>query len=97
MSSAMKVNKSDEVRKLIAGGDKSGSSIVAKLKARGIKIAPAQVYQILAKKKGKKAKKQAGQSERKETIIDHAVVFVRAAGGMTNAKEMLQKLSLLQN
>jgi hypothetical protein len=53
-----KVNKSEEVRKLRASGVTSASEIMAKLKARGIKIAPAQVYQVLAGKKGKKKGKK---------------------------------------
>jgi hypothetical protein len=93
------LNKSEEVRKLHASGVKSASEIVAKLKARGIKIAPTQVYSVLAKKKGKKAKKNmpANHPAEKETIVDHAVVFVKAAGGMQKAREMLAKLSLLHN
>ena len=96
-----KVNKSDEVRKLLASGVKSGSEIVAKLKSRGINVAPSQVYQILAGKKGKKtSKKKSGHSvgsNGSHAVLDHAVTFVRAAGGMASAKELLSKLSLLQN
>ena len=94
-----KINKSEEVRKLHASGVKSASEIVQKLKAKGIKIAPTQVYSVLAKKKGKKAKKKmpANQSAEKETVVDHAVVFVKSAGGMQKAREMLAKLSLLHN
>ena len=51
------VNKSEEVRKLYKSGVKSGSEIVAKLKTRGINVAPSQVYQIISGKKGKKSKK----------------------------------------
>jgi hypothetical protein len=94
-----KVNKSDEVRKMYASGVKTGSEIVAKLKAKGINVAPSQVYQILAKKKGKKTtKKSPGRAVGGDgTVLDHAVTFVRSAGGMSNAKELLSKLSLLQN
>lgn len=95
-----KVNKSEEVRKLRASGVKSASEIMAKLKSRGIKIAPAQVYQILSGKKGKKKSRKsmpANQSADKETVVDHAVVFVKSAGGMQKAREMLAKLSLLHN
>lgn len=97
-----KINKSEEVRKLKASGVKSASEIMAKLKARGISVAPAQVYTILAGKKGKKKSKKAknhvtGHSTGSETVIDHAVVFVRSAGGMQRAKELLSKLSLLHN
>jgi hypothetical protein len=92
------LNKSEEVRKLHASGVKSASEIVAKLKARGIKIAPTQVYSVLAKKKGKKAKKaEAIHPAEKETVVDHAVIFVRSAGGMQKAREMLAKISLLHN
>jgi hypothetical protein len=97
MPSVMKLNKSEEVRKLIAGGVTSGPEIMAKLKTRGIKIAPAQVYQILAKKKGKKAKKQAGKSNANGSTLDHAIVFVRSAGGLESARELLSKLALLKN
>ena len=92
-----KVNKSEEVRKLHASGVKSASEIRAKLKERGIKIAPAQVYQVLSNKKSKKKNKSkgAGQSTEKATIIDTAVLFVRQSGGMQKAKELLAKLSLL--
>jgi hypothetical protein len=93
-----KVNKSEEVRKLHASGVKSASEIVAKMKAKGIKIAPTQVYSVLAKKKGKKAKKTvATDSAEKETVVDHAVIFVKSAGGMQKAREMLAKLSSLHN
>lgn len=92
------LNKSEEVRKLYASGVKSASEIVAKLKARGIKIAPTQVYTVLAKKKGKKVKKAAAiHPGEKETVVDYAVVFVKAAGGMQKAREMLAKLSSLHN
>lgn len=93
------LNKSEEVRKLYKSGVKSASEIVAKLKTRGIKIAPTQVYSVLAKKKGKKVKKAAAVSHptEKETVVDYAVVFVKAAGGMQKAREMLAKLSSLHN
>jgi Fe2+ or Zn2+ uptake regulation protein len=92
-----KVNKSEEVRKLHKSGVKSASEIMAKLKARGITIAPAQVYQVLAKKKGKKKNNSqgAGHSSEHATVIDTAVLFVRQSGGMQKAKELLSKLSLL--
>jgi hypothetical protein len=96
------VNKSDEVRKLYRGGVKSASEIGAKLKARGINVADSQIYQVIAKMKGKrkgkkKAKAAAAEhSPEKATVVDHAVVFVRAAGGMAKAREMLSKLALLQ-
>ena len=94
-----KVNKSEEVRKLYASGIKSGSEIVAKLKSKGISVAPSQVYQIISGKKGKTTtKKKSGQSVgSNDTVIDHAVVFVRSAGGITKAKDLLTKLSLLHN
>jgi hypothetical protein len=94
-----KVNKSEEVRKLKASGVKSASEIMAKLKARGITVAPAQVYSILAGKKGKKKskKKAASHSGGRETIVDHAVIFVKSAGGMQNARELLSKLALLRD
>ena len=97
-----KINKSEEVRKLKASGVKSASEIMTKLKARGITVAPAQVYQILAGKRGKKKSKkskqdQAASSSEKVTVLDHAVVFVRAAGGMQSARELLSKLALLKN
>ncbi len=94
------LNKSEEVRNLHAGGLKSASEIMAKLKARGISVAPAQVYSILATKKGKKKSKKNKQADppaEKETVVDYAVVFVKAAGGMQKAREMLAKLSSLQN
>jgi uroporphyrinogen-III synthase len=96
------LNKSDEARKLYKGGVKSAAEIVAKLKSRGIDIAPSQVYQVIAKVKGKRKAKTAHKTAatnhspgEKETVIDHAVVFVRSAGGMAKAREMLSKLSLL--
>ena len=53
-------------------------------------------------KKGKKKSKnskhdQATSSSEKVTVLDHAVVFVRAAGGMQSARDMLSKLALLKN
>jgi hypothetical protein len=94
-----KLNKSEEVRKLHKSGIKSAAEIMAKLKARSITVAPAQVYAILAGKKGKKKSKKVAtnHSSEKSDVIDTAVVFVRQAGGMQKARELLSKLSLLQN
>jgi hypothetical protein len=93
------VNKSEEVRRLYKSGVKSGSEIVAKLKSKGITVAPSQVYQIISGKKGKKTSKKmaTNHSTDKTDVIDSAVVFVKQAGGMQKAREMLAKLSLLQN
>jgi hypothetical protein len=98
-----KVNKSAEIRKLHASGLKSASEIVAKLKDQGIKATPALVYNVLANKKSKnKSKKrlatasQSGSGE-KQTVIDTAIVFVKSAGGMQKARDLLAKISLLQN
>jgi len=95
------LNKSDEVRKLYKSGVKSASEIGAKLKARGINVADSQIYQVIAKMKGKRGKKKAkvaatDHEPQRETVVDHAVLFVRSAGGMTKAREMLSKLALLQ-
>ena len=43
-----KVNKSEEVRKIHKSGVKSASEIVEKLKAQGIKVTPALVYNVLS-------------------------------------------------
>jgi hypothetical protein len=95
------VNKSEEIRKLKAAGVHSAGDIVAKLKGRGITVAPALVYNVLAnakaKRRGRKAKHAAARSNGNETVIDHAIVFVKSAGGMSKAKELLTKLALLQN
>jgi len=96
------LNKSDEMRRLYKSGIKSASEIGAKLKARGINVADSQISQVIAKLKGKRGKKKAKAAEaaehppEKETVIDHAVVFVRSAGGIQKAREMLSKLALLQ-
>ena len=96
------LNKSDEIRKLHKSGVKSASEIGAKLKARGINVADSQIYQVIAKMKGKRGKKKAKAGvaaehpPEKATVVDHAVVFVRAAGGMSKARDMLSKLALLQ-
>jgi hypothetical protein len=87
------VNKSEEIRKLHASGIKSGSVIVKKLKARGIKVAPSQVYQIISGKKG--AAKKVVHSNGHGDVLDTAVSFVRQAGGMQKARELLAKLALL--
>ena len=97
-----KLNKSEEVRKLHKSGVKTASEIISKLKARNITVAPAQVYAILAGKKGKKKAKKSKQldaipSAEKPTVVDHAVIFVKSAGGMAKARELLTKLSLLQH
>jgi hypothetical protein len=99
-----KVNKSAEIRKLHASGVESAAEIVAQLKSKGIKTTPMLVYNVLAKKKAKKKKgKKQTKSEatqpaaRHEVIIDHAVQFVRISGGMTKARELLQKLALLHD
>jgi phosphohistidine phosphatase SixA len=96
------VNKSDEVRKLHASGVKSASEIVNRLGARGIKVAPSQVYQVLAQlnKRGKKKGKRKFTrhvSNSNETMIDTAVLFVKQAGGMSKARELLSKLALLHD
>ena len=97
------LNKSDEVRKLYKSGVKTASEIGAKLKARGINVAESQIYQVIAKMKGKRGKKKAKAAPESEhppekaTVVDHAVVFVRSAGGMAKAREMLSKLALLQH
>jgi hypothetical protein len=104
MPTATKVNKSEEIRKLYSSGVTSASEIVSKLKTRGIKVVPAQVYQAMSKnkKKGKKKSSAAksassGASNGKHSVLDDAIVFVRSAGGMQSAKELLSKLSLLKN
>ena len=94
------VNKSEEIRKLHSSGVKSASEIVAKLKTQGIKVTPALVYNVLSNHKSKKTSKKhkpATQSSRNEDFIDNAVVFVRQAGGMAKARELLAKLSLLHD
>ena len=92
------VNKSEEVRKLHKGGVKSASEIVKRLKARNITVAPSQVYQVLSTKKGKQANKAAAShTSAKTDVIDSAVVFVRQAGGMQRARELLSKLAMLHN
>src|SRR5262245_11207274 len=96
MAAATKVNKSEEVRKLHSSGVTSAKEIMEKLKSRGIKVAPAQVYQVISKKKKRRGKKQdAEPTAEKPTVVDHAIVFVRAAGGMNKAREMLAKLAQL--
>jgi hypothetical protein len=97
-----KVNKSEEIRKLHASGVKSAAEIVSKLKSQNIKVTPALVYNVLASKKGKKKSKKSREHHvasptEKMTVIDHAVVFVKAAGGMQGARDLLSKLALLKN
>jgi GMP synthase PP-ATPase subunit len=94
-----KVNKSAEIRKLHASGVTSATEIVAKLKAQGIRVTPTLVYNVIASKRGKRSVKEkaASQSSRNETVIDTAVLFVRQSGGMTKARELLAKLSLLHD
>ena len=93
-----KVNKSAEIRKVHSSGVKSAADIVAQLKSAGIKVTPALVYNVLSNKKSKKKHKSkvAAHSEEKETVVDYAVVFVKSAGGMSKAREMLSKLALLK-
>lgn len=98
-----KINKSEEIRKLHASGIASGAEIVAKLKAKGIKVAPSQVYQVLAhkNKKGKKSrKKTAGHKPtvppQADTLLDTAITFVRAVGGIEAAQQLLSKLATLK-
>ena len=93
-----KVNKSAEIRKVHSSGVKSAAAIVAQLKSAGIKVTPALVYNVLSNKKSKKKHKSkvAAHSEEKETVVDYAVVFVKSAGGMSKAREMLAKLALLK-
>ena len=51
----------------------------------------------MARKGKKKSKKQkaARHSSGNETVVDHAVLFVKSAGGMERARQMLSKLALL--
>ena len=57
-----KVNKSEEVRKIHKSGVKSASEIVEKLKAKGIKVTPALVYNVLSnQKKGQKKEQVKGR------------------------------------
>lgn len=93
------VNKSAEIRKAHASGAKSAADIVQKLKSRGIKVTSALVYNVLGAKKGKKKQRgqQAASSATKADVLDHAVLFVKSAGGMQKAREMLSKLALLHN
>lgn len=96
---ATKVNKSEEVRKLKDSGVTSGMEIVTKLKAKGIKVAPSQVYQILAGKKGKKGKKKRAKATTPSSngdVIDTAITSVRQAGGVEKARELLSKLAMLK-
>jgi hypothetical protein len=102
MPTKEKVNKSAEIRRLHASGVKSAAEIVSKLKTQNIKVTPALVYNVLSAKKGKKKSKkskqdQAASSSEKVTVLDHAVVFVKAAGGMQGARDLLSKLALLKN
>jgi hypothetical protein len=50
------------------------------------------------KRKGKKAAKAAtnGAANGKHSVLDNAIVFVRSAGGLDSAKELLSKLALLK-
>ncbi len=98
------VNKSAEIRKVRSSGVRSASEIVAALKAKGINVAPALVYNVLSNDKKKKGSKKrakrsqsATQSAGNNTVLDHAVLFVRSAGGMSKAKELLSKLALLHD
>ena len=99
MPAKEKVNKSAEIRKVHSSGVKSAAEIVSQLKSAGIKVTPALVYNVLSHKKGKKKYKTkvAEHSEEKETVVDHAIVFVKSAGGMQKARELLSKLALLKN
>jgi hypothetical protein len=98
------VNKSAEIRKVRSSGVRSASEIVSALKAKGINVAPALVYNVLSndkKKKGSKKRAKRSQpathSASNGTVLDHAVLFVRSAGGMSKAKELLSKLALLHD
>ena len=53
----------------------------------------------MARKKAKKKSNKASavtQPSQNTDIIDSAVTFIRRAGGMAKAKELLSKLSMLQ-
>ena len=58
-------------------------------------MTPALVYNL--EKEGQEEAEKGGEQsiDRRETIINDAVLFVRSAGGMAKAKELLSKLSLL--
>src|SRR5262245_59546050 len=96
MMPVKEVNKSAEIRKLHANGTRSAAEIVAALKSKGVNVSPALVYNVLSndkKKKGGKRKSKRGssapQASSNDTVLDHAVTFIRSAGGMSKAKELL--------
>lgn len=93
------VNKSAEVRKLRASGVTSAKEIVTKLRARGIKVAPSQVYQALRSSKKKRPQSKTGiaiKNGAQTDVLDTAIVFIRRAGGMDKARDLLAKLSLIR-
>ena len=97
-----KVNKSAEIRKLHASGVKSAAEIVSKLKTHNIKVDAGVGLQRARQQKGQEEVKEVQATSRrfpseKVTVIDHAVVFVKAAGGMQGARDLLSKLALLKN
>ena len=82
------VNRLEEIKKLHASRVKPASEIVIETENTERQGNAGVGLQRLASKKGKKKgkKKAASHSGERETIVDHAVVFVRSAGGMTRAK-----------
>lgn len=94
-----KVNKAEEIRQLMKSGIKKPSEIVTKLKAKGIDVAMSQVYDQVSKKRRKKKDKKAialngsPKPNKGSELLENAVVFVRSAGGMASARELLNKLA----
>jgi hypothetical protein len=100
MSAKVAVNKSAEIRKLHASGVTSVKEIVTRLHARGVKVVPSQVYQAIRPGRTKRSRVKAGVATANGShadVLDTAIVFIRHAGGISKAKELLAKLSLIQN
>lgn len=101
----VEVNKSEKIREYLKSAkpsDRSPTAVSKALKAKGIEVSPAFVSQIKTKINGKKAsKKKAIKSKPKrmtkpkaKTMAHQSLLsakdFLNSAGGLTEAKRLLE-------
>ena len=78
------------------GSKATAAEIVAECQKQGVKVIPGLVYNVLAKKKGKKkgrnSKVAGGTVGNGYVALNEAVVFVKKVGSMADAKAALLAL-----
>jgi hypothetical protein len=99
-ATAEKVNKSEEIRKLVKSGSKP-AEIQTTLAARGIKVSTPMIYTIRSKMKARRSARKIGRrraaanSSAPPTDIKTLARFIRAVqdlGGVNAARDVLREL-----